>query len=52
MFEKIFLKIYSSEQHQIVWQSGEMVEVCSGCVGMYVSVVSTCHLECNTCAYL
>ena len=52
MFEKIFLKKYSSEQHQILWQSGEMVEVCSDCVGMYVSVVSTCHLQCNTCVYL
>ena len=38
MFEKIFLKKYSSEQHQILWQSGEMVEVCSDCVGMYVSL--------------
>ena len=52
MFEKIFLKKYSSEQHQILWQSGEMVEVCSDCVGMCVSVVSTCHLQCNTCVYL
>ena len=52
MFEKIFLNKYSPEQHQIVWQSGEMVGVCSDCVGMYVSVVSICHLQCNTCVYL
>ena len=52
MFEKVFLKKYSSKQHQILWQSGEMVEFCSDCVGMYVSVVSTCHLQCNTCVYL
>ena len=50
MFEKIFLKKYSSEQHQILWQSGEMVEVCSVLVCM--SVLSTCHLQCNTCVYL
>ena len=52
MYEKIFLKKYSSEQHQILWQCGEMVEVCSDCVGMCVSVVSPCHVECNTCVYL
>ena len=26
-----------------------MVEVCSDCIGTCVNVVSTCHLECNTC---
>ena len=46
MFEKIFLKKYSSEQHQILWQSGEMVEVCSDCVGMYVSVSGGCSARC------
>ena len=52
MFEQIFLKKYSSEQHQILWQSEEMVEVCSDCAGIYVSVVSTCHLKYSTCVYL
>ena len=49
MLEKIFLKKYSSEQHQILWQCGEMVEVCSDCVGMcvrawlkFVLTVSVC----------
>ena len=52
MFEKIFKKKYSSDQHQILWQCKEMVEVCSDGVGMCVSVGSTCHLECSTCVYL
>ena len=29
MFEEVFLKKYPSERHHILWQSGEMVEVCS-----------------------